>query len=102
MAAMTVKKLPEGDEWLYELKWDGYRALMIKDGDDVQIRSRNDKDLTATYPGIAAAGQREKIKQIVLDGELVALGEGGRLWCRALQHGSSHQKQQIVSCAFDV
>jgi hypothetical protein len=38
MAAVTVKKLPEGDEWLYELKWDGYRALLIKDGEDVQIR----------------------------------------------------------------
>jgi bifunctional non-homologous end joining protein LigD len=33
MAAVTVKKLPDGDEWLYELKWDGYRALLIKDGD---------------------------------------------------------------------
>src|SRR6266446_6706434 len=58
MAAVTVKKLPEGDEWLYELKWDGYRALLIKDGDDLQIRSRNDKDLTAIYPGIAAARRR--------------------------------------------
>jgi bifunctional non-homologous end joining protein LigD len=35
MAALAVKKLPEGDEWLYELKWDGYRALLIKDGEDV-------------------------------------------------------------------
>src|SRR5205807_2179657 len=102
MAAMTVKKLPEGDEWLYELKWDGYRALLIKDGDDVQIRSRNDKDLTAMYPGIAAAGQRQKIKQIVLDGELVALGEDGRPSFQVLQHRSSHQKHQIVFYAFDV
>jgi hypothetical protein len=37
------------------VKWDGYRALLIKDGEDVQIRSRNDKDLTAMYPGITAA-----------------------------------------------
>ena len=57
MAALAVKKLPEGDEWLYELKWDGYRALLIKDGEDVQIRSRNDKDLTSTYPGTATAGR---------------------------------------------
>jgi ATP-dependent DNA ligase len=36
MAALAVKTLPEGEEWLYELKWDGYRALLIKDGEDVQ------------------------------------------------------------------
>ena len=102
MAALPVKKLPEGDEWLYELKWDGYRALLIKDGEDVQIRSRNDKDLTAMYPGIATAGRRQKIKQIVLDGELVALGEDGRPSFQALQHRSSHQKHRIVFYAFDV
>jgi DNA ligase D-like protein (predicted ligase) len=102
MAALAVKKLPEGDEWLYELKWDGYRALLIKDGENIQIRSRNDKDLTAMYPGIAAAGRRQKIRQIVLDGELVALGEDGRPSFQALQHRSSHQKHQIVFYAFDV
>jgi DNA ligase D-like protein (predicted ligase) len=102
MAALAVKKLPEGDEWLYELKWDGYRAVLIKDGEEVQIRSRNDKDLTAMYPGIATAGRRQKIKQIVLDGELVALGEDGRPSFQALQHRSSHQKHQIVFYAFDV
>ncbi len=102
MAALAVKKLPEGDEWLYELKWDGYRALLIKDGEDVQIRSRNNKDLTAMYPGIAAAGRRQKIKQIVLDGELVALGEDGRPSFQALQHRSSHEKHQIVFYTFDV
>jgi bifunctional non-homologous end joining protein LigD len=102
MAAVTVKKLPEGGEWLYELKWDGYRALLIKDGDDVQIRSRNDKDLTAMYPGIAAAGRRQKIQQIVLDGEIVALDLEGRPSFQALQHRSSHQKYQIVFYAFDL
>ena len=102
MAAVTVKKLPEGDEWLYELKWDGYRALLIKDGDDVQIRSRNDKDLTAMYPGIAAAGRRQKIRQIVFDGEIVALGEDGRPSFQALQHRSSQQKRQIVFYVFDL
>ena len=102
MAALAVEKLPEGDEWLYELKWDGYRALLIKDGEDVQIRSRNDKDLTSMYPGIVAAGRRQKINQIVLDGEIVALGEDGRPSFQALQHRSSHQKHQIVFYAFDL
>lgn len=102
MAALTVKTLPGGNEWLYEIKWDGYRALLIKDGDNVQLRSRNDKNLTAMYPGIAAAGRRQRINQIVLDGEIVALGEDGRPSFQALQHRSLHPKHQIVFYAFDV
>ena len=46
MAAQLVDKLPDGPEWFYELKVDGYRALLIKNGPRVEIRSRNDKDLT--------------------------------------------------------
>jgi bifunctional non-homologous end joining protein LigD len=102
MAALTVRQLPEGDGWLYEVKWDGYRALLIKDGDHVQLRSRNDKNLTAMYPGIAAAGRRQRIEQIVLDGEIVALGDDGRPSFQALQHRSSHPKHQIVFYVFDV
>jgi ATP-dependent DNA ligase len=56
MAAQAVKALPKGDGWLYEVKWDGYRALLIKDGRQVQLRSRNDKDLMRMYPTVAAAG----------------------------------------------
>jgi len=50
MAAQTVKELPAGDEWLYEPKLDGYRALVLKDGQRVQVLSRNHKDLTRMYP----------------------------------------------------
>jgi hypothetical protein len=58
MAAVSVEVLPEGPEWTYELKFDGYRALIIKDGASVQIRSRNDKDLMPIYPVVAAAARR--------------------------------------------
>jgi bifunctional non-homologous end joining protein LigD len=56
MAAQVVKRLPEGDDWTYELKFDGYRALIIRDLQRVEIRSRKNKDLTGMYRGIAAAG----------------------------------------------
>ena len=58
MAAQVVKRLPEGDDWTYELKFDGYRALIIKDKQRVELRSRKNKDLTGMYRGIAAAGLR--------------------------------------------
>ena len=51
MAAQVVKRLPEGDDWIYELKFDGYRALIIKDEQRVELRSRKNKDLTGMYPG---------------------------------------------------
>ena len=66
MAAQVVKRLPEGDDWIYELKFDGYRALIIKDEQRVELRSRKNKDLTGMYPGIAAAGLRVKADQAVL------------------------------------
>ena len=63
MAALAVEALPEGSEWSYELKLDGYRALIIKDGASIQIRSRNDKDLMQMYPAAAAAGRRLQVEQ---------------------------------------
>ena len=73
MAAQVVKRLPEGGDWVYELKFDGYRALIIKDEQRVELRSRKNKDLTAMYPGIAAAGLRLSVDQAVVDGEIVPL-----------------------------
>ena len=77
MAAQVVKRLPEGDDWIYELKFDGYRALIIKDEQRVELRSRKNKDLTGMYRGIAAAGLRLKADQAVVDGEIVALDAQG-------------------------
>jgi len=102
MAAQAVKALPEGPEWLYEPKLDGYRALLLKDEARIRILSRNEKDLTAMYPGIAAAGLRLNAGQMVIDGEIVALAEDGRPSFQALQHRASHAKHLIVFYAFDV
>ena len=102
MAALIVDKLPEGPEWLYELKFDGYRALLIKNEEMVRLHSRKDKDLTALYPGVVAAGERLDADLLTLDGEIVALGEDGRPSFQALQHHSSHTLHTIVFYAFDV
>jgi bifunctional non-homologous end joining protein LigD len=100
MAAQPVKVLPEGPEWLYELKLDGYRALLLKDGTDVRLLSRNERDLTRTYADLAAKGERLSAKEAVLDGEIVALDEAGRPSFQALQHAS--QARRIVYYAFDL
>jgi len=102
MAAVSVDVLPEGPEWSYELKLDGYRALIIKDGSVIKIRSRNDKDLIQMYPAVAAAGRRLSIEHVVIDGEIVAVDKQGRPSFQALQHRGTHPEHTIVFYAFDL
>lgn len=68
---------PRGDEWLHEVKWDGYRMLVDMVDGAVKLRSRNDLDWTADFPAIAAAIAALPVSELHLDGELVALDEGG-------------------------
>jgi DNA ligase D-like protein (predicted ligase) len=102
MTARLVQALPDGDDWLYELKLDGYRALLIKDGSGVQLRSRNNNDLTAAYPGVRDAGARLTARSAVLDGEIVAVDGHGRPSFQALQHRAAHRGFTIVFYAFDL
>lgn len=72
-------ELPARDAgWAYEIKWDGVRALAYAEGGRVRAFSRNDKDLTATFPELREAGERLGAHPAILDGELVALDSDGR------------------------
>lgn len=102
MAAELVDRLPEGDDWMYELKLDGYRALVIKNGAEVRLRSRNDKDLTRAYPEIEQAGRRLRAESAVVDGEAVAVDADGHPSFQALQHRSAHPGHVVVFYAFDL
>lgn len=102
MAAQPVDRLPDGAEWWYELKLDGYRALIIKDGAKVRIRSRNDKDLARMYPSIAAAAKQVHAEKAIIDGEVIALDANGRPSFQALQHRTSHPGHHVVFYAFDL
>ena len=77
MLLLRTEKLPEGPAFLYELKFDGYRALAIKSGGKVKLRSRNDNDFNARYPGIVKA-MEPMPDDTVIDGEVVALDPEGR------------------------
>jgi DNA ligase D-like protein (predicted ligase) len=102
MAAQMVTELPEGPEWVYEVKFDGYRALVMKAGDRIAIRSRNDKDLTRAYPSVLQAARQLQAGSLTLDGEIVALDTAGRPSFQALQHRSAHPHHVIVYYAFDL
>src|SRR3954468_747902 len=78
MQPELVTKLPTGPNWQYEVKWDGYRAIAVKDGADVKLFSRNHKSLTADFPTIVRQLSQLPVDQIVLDGELVAFDKEGK------------------------
>lgn len=89
MAARLVKELPVGNEWMYEVKWDGFRVEAIKDGDTVRLISRNAKDLTETFPDVRDAVAALEADSVVLDGEVIAVDEHGKPSFQALQHRAS-------------
>ncbi len=89
MLLLRTDKLPEGNEWLYELKHDGYRGIAYKTGGKLYLRSRNDNDFNSRYPTIAKALSHLP-NETVVDGEIVAFDETGKPSFNTLQnHGSS-------------
>ncbi|WP_454083389.1 ATP-dependent DNA ligase [Georgenia sp. Marseille-Q6866] len=82
MLAKSVKDVPEG-EYLYEPKWDGFRAIIFKDGDDVEIGSRNEKPMTRYFPELVESLRAQLPERCVVDGEIVIV-TGARLDFEAL------------------
>jgi ATP-dependent DNA ligase len=74
MLAKSVARIPPG--MLYEAKWDGFRAIVHRDGDEVVIGSRNGKPLTRYFPELVAALRAELPERCVVDGEIVIIHEG--------------------------
>ena len=83
MLAKAVKTMPEGD-LLYEPKWDGFRCIVFRDGDEVELSSRGERPLTRYFPELVEAVKRELPARCVVDGEIV-LPRGTRLDFDALQ-----------------
>src|SRR4029077_16660002 len=76
MLAKRVGEMPPGDGWIFEPKWDGFRALIFRDGDDVFIQSRDEKPLDRYFPELIAPIKRQLPERCVLDGEIVIAREG--------------------------
>ena len=74
--AKTSKELPEGDDWRYEPKWDGFRAIVFRDGDDVHVQSRNGKPMNRYFPEIVEQALTLPDERFVLDGEMVVTVDG--------------------------
>ena len=99
MLATLASAVPSGRGWLYEVKWDGYRALARVAGGAATLTSRNGNDLTGRFAGVARQIERAlKTTDCVLDGEVCALDEEGRSSFSAMQQGTG----PLVYYVFDV
>jgi bifunctional non-homologous end joining protein LigD len=101
MLATLADAVPEGADWLHEVKWDGYRAIVRLSAGDAAMKSRNAKDLTGRFPTVARAIERAvKTPDCVLDGEVCALDDQGRATFSAMQQGK--EGTAYVFVAFDL
>jgi ATP-dependent DNA ligase len=99
MLLLSSDELPDGPEWLRELKFDGYRAVAVKSEGRLHLRSRNNHDFSSRYPAIAS-GLSNLPDETVIDGEIVALDDCGRPSFQILQNAAA--KATIVYYVFDL
>ena len=95
MLATSVDKPFDGPEWLFEIKWDGYRAVAFIENGKVRLVSRNQNELTARYPELKDLPKSVKAKTAILDGEVVALDDAGARIVQpdATAHGISSRRK---------
>src|SRR5215471_12307816 len=77
MLAKRVSELPEGGDWIFEPKWDGFRALVFRDGDEILIQSRDEKPLNRYFPELLEPIRSALPARCVLDGEIVIVKNNG-------------------------
>src|ERR1700722_4231427 len=99
IGATVGKVVPAGAEWFHEVKYDGYRLRIEREGDRVRLITRGGNDWTKRFL-IAEAALRNRRKQFVIDGEAVVLGVNGIADFNTLHSGK--QNGEVQFCAFDV
>ncbi len=104
MKAQLVETLPRGEEWIYEIKFDGVRALAIKRGKELELISRSHKDLSHKYGVVLHQLEKMPAREFVLDGEVVAVDAEGRSSFQLLQNYQSAKgsKPPLFYYVFDL
>jgi bifunctional non-homologous end joining protein LigD len=93
-------KVPAAPEWLHEIKYDGFRLIVHRDGNRVRLLTRNGFDWSGRYPWIAESALKNRTRQFVIDGEAVVLGVNGVSDFEALYSHKHDDEAQLY--AFDV
>ena len=100
--ATLIDKPPAGNEWLHELKFDGYRLLCHLERGHVRFWTRNENDWTAKFPALAKAVKALPVKSAILDGEVVALDPSGRASFQRLQQSIKTASSGLILHVFDL
>src|SRR5262245_9195788 len=77
MLSSSASGLPGGDGWLFEPKWDGFRTIVFRDGDDILMQSRDERPMNRYFPELVAPLAAALPERAVVDGEIVIVGQGG-------------------------
>src|SRR5947207_4919851 len=77
MLSKAADALPGGDGWQFEPKWDGFRTLLFRDGDEIVLQSRDEKPMNRYFPELVAPLAATLPERCVVDGEIVIVGAGG-------------------------
>src|SRR3954464_1507139 len=85
MLAKAATKLPTGDDYFHEPKWDGFRCIVFRDGDEVELGSRNERPLTRYFPEVVEAIKANLPERCVVDGEIVIIAGKGLDFVNLLQ-----------------
>ncbi|UCI22850.1 ATP-dependent DNA ligase (plasmid) [Mesorhizobium sp. B2-1-8] len=97
-----VEKPPEGDGWIHEVKFDGYRSQMIKDVGGVRIFTRRGLDWTAKYRDLAKAADELEVESAIIDGEIIVLDDAGLSDFGALRKAITRRQHDLYFVAFDL
>jgi len=100
--ATLVDAPPAGDDWLHEIKYDGYRAIAAVGAGHCRIFTRSGQDWTEKFANVATALRDLDVESALLDGEIVALDDDGRSSFAALQHGLKEGKTPLTYFVFDL
>ncbi len=98
----TLGRLPSGDAWAYEVKWDGYRTLVFVDGSGVRLQSSSGRDVTERWPELGGIAGATNAETAILDAELVVLDDEGRPRFELVQQSGPTSPREAVLYVFDV
>lgn len=103
MKARLVESAPSGDDWVYEIKFDGFRALALKGGADAKLLSRTENELGGKFPELLEALTQLQARDCIIDGEIVAMDEKGRSSFQLLQaYELGQERPPLYFYAFDL
>ncbi|PBB67401.1 ATP-dependent DNA ligase [Mesorhizobium sp. WSM4312] len=97
-----VEKPPEGDDWIHEVKFDGYRSQIVRGGSGVRIFTRRGLDWTAKYRDLAKAAAALDVESAIIDGEIIVLNATGLSDFAALRKAITRRQHDLYFVAFDL